>query len=133
MVSEQCFVDSTSCRGQESSTHAQSKPRVRLRVMLRSQGLSPLKGTAVPLSPRAVIPSLFSKRSRKSVFLCEISQYLNTLQAKQNTATGSDPCFIRENASFCSVKLMNAQLWEGIWSLVLDCAPPKAAHPISNP
>ena len=59
--------------------------------------------------------------------------YLNTLQAKQNTATGSDPCFIRENASFCSVKLMNAQLWEGIWSLVLDCAPPKAAHPISNP
>lgn len=75
----------------------------------------------------------FSKRSRKSVFLCEISQYLNTLQAKQNTATSFDLCFIIENACFCSVKLMNAQLREGIWRLVLDCAPQKAADPIPNP
>lgn len=80
-------------------------------------------------------PALSSlpKRSRKAVFLCEISQYLNTLKAKQNTATGFDLCFIIENACFCSVKLMNAQLREGIWRLVLDCAPQKAADPIPNP
>ena len=68
-------------------------------------GSVPSEGGSCSSEPRAVIPSLFSKRSWKSVFLCEISQYLNTLQAKQNTATGSDPCFITENASFCSVKL----------------------------
>lgn len=112
---------------------ARSRAKVRLPVVKRSQRTTPLKGTAVTQCPQSCHPFPFSKRSRKSVFLCEISQYLNTLQAKQNTVTGFDLCFIIENACFCSVKLMNAQLRGGIWRLVLDCAPPKAADPIPNP
>lgn len=69
MASEQGFVDSDSCRGQESGARARSRPEVRLQAVMRSRREHlPLKGTAGTQSPRAAIPSPFPREAGNSYF-----------------------------------------------------------------
>lgn len=83
------------------------------------------EGDSCSSEPRAVIPSLFPKRSQ-SVFLCEISQYLNTRQAKQNTAASSPFLYNRE---YQLVPSADMSVGRNLELSVRLCAPPKAAHP----
>lgn len=133
MASEQGFVDSDSCRGRKVVPVPEAGLRWDFRPWWEAgESICLWRGQLVLRAPELPSLPLFQEKPEIRIFMWNFSIFKHSAgQTKQ--ATGFDLCFIKENACFCSVKLMNAQLREGIWRLVLDCAPQKAADPIPNP